>query len=94
MPKMKTEKEPPLAGAKITGTGRLRRRHTMRAHILEKKASKRKRRLGREATTCRGRSSGAEAARSLAESVGGPGARMPSAAAGNREQTRFGWRSL
>ena len=34
---------------KITGTGRLRRRHANRAHILEKKPSKRTRRLGREA---------------------------------------------
>jgi large subunit ribosomal protein L35 len=45
---MKTDKGA-AARVKITGTGRLRRRHTMRAHILEKKASKRKRRLGREA---------------------------------------------
>ena len=34
MPKMKTDKG--AAAVKITGTGRLRRRHTMRAHILEK----------------------------------------------------------
>jgi large subunit ribosomal protein L35 len=47
MPKMKTDR-----GAakrfKITGTGRLRRRQAMRSHLLEKKASKRTRRLGRE----------------------------------------------
>jgi len=47
MPKMKTDR-----GAakrfKVTGTGRLRRRQAMRSHILEKKASTRTRRLGRE----------------------------------------------
>jgi large subunit ribosomal protein L35 len=48
MPKMKTDR-----GAakrfKVTGTGRLRRRRAMRSHLLEKKASTRTRRLGREA---------------------------------------------
>jgi len=34
---------------KVTGTGRLRRRKAFRSHILEKKSSERKRRLGREA---------------------------------------------
>ncbi|HAM03123.1 MAG TPA: 50S ribosomal protein L35 [Acidimicrobiaceae bacterium] len=47
MPKMKTDR-----GAakrfKVTGTGRLRRRQAMRSHLLEKKTSKRTRRLGRE----------------------------------------------
>ena len=47
MPKMKTDR-----GAakrfKVTGTGRLRRGQAMRSHLLEKKASKRTRRLGRE----------------------------------------------
>ena len=42
MPKMKTSK-----GAKkrfkVTGTGKLLRRHGMRSHNLEKKSSKRKR---------------------------------------------------
>ena len=42
MPKMKTGK-----GAKkrfkVTGTGKLLRRHNMRSHHLEKKSSKRKR---------------------------------------------------
>ena len=33
---------------KVTGTGRLRRRKAFRSHILEKKSSERKRRLGRE----------------------------------------------
>jgi len=46
MPKMKTHR-----GAakrfKITGTGRILRRKAFRAHLLEKKASKRTRRLGR-----------------------------------------------
>ncbi|MHB8328832.1 MAG: 50S ribosomal protein L35 [Acidimicrobiales bacterium] len=48
MPKMKTDR-----GAakrfKVTGTGKLRRRRAMRSHLLEKKASTRTRRLGREA---------------------------------------------
>jgi large subunit ribosomal protein L35 len=47
MPKQKTD-----TGAakrfKVTGTGRLRRRQAMRNHLMEKKASKRTRRLGRE----------------------------------------------
>ena len=48
MPKMKTD-----SGAKkrikITGTGRLRRRRAFTNHLLEKKSSKRMRRLHREA---------------------------------------------
>jgi len=48
MPKMKTHR-----GAakrfKVTGSGKLMRRKAFRNHILEKKTSKRKRRLGREA---------------------------------------------
>ncbi len=47
MPKMKTDR-----GAakrfKITGTGKIRRRRAFRSHLLEKKPSKRTRRLGRE----------------------------------------------
>ena len=47
MPKMKTHR-----GAKkrfkVTGTGKIMRRQVNRAHILEKKASKRKRRLSGE----------------------------------------------
>ncbi len=46
MPKMKSH-----SGAKkrfkITGTGKVRGRHGMTSHILEKKSAKRKRRLGR-----------------------------------------------
>jgi large subunit ribosomal protein L35 len=46
MPKMKTH-----SGAKKrfrkTGTGKLRARHAMTSHILEKKSANRKRRLGR-----------------------------------------------
>jgi large subunit ribosomal protein L35 len=46
MPKMKTH-----SGAKKrfrkTATGKLRGRHSMTSHILEKKSAKRKRRLGR-----------------------------------------------
>jgi large subunit ribosomal protein L35 len=49
MPKMKTDK-----GAakrfKITGTGKIRRRKANRSHLLEKKSSRRTRRLGREIT--------------------------------------------
>jgi large subunit ribosomal protein L35 len=48
MPKMKTDK-----GAakrfKVTGSGKLRRRHAFLNHMLEKKSSNRKRRLGKEA---------------------------------------------
>jgi large subunit ribosomal protein L35 len=48
MPKMKTHR-----GAakrfKVTGTGRILRRKAFRSHILEKKPSKRTRRLAREA---------------------------------------------
>lgn len=48
MPKMKTHK-----GAakryKVTGTGKLRRRKPNRSHLLKKKSSRRKRRLGRPA---------------------------------------------
>ena len=48
MPKMKTHR-----GAakrfKITGSGKVRRRKAFRAHLLEKKPSKRTRRLGRGA---------------------------------------------
>ncbi|MCB1015101.1 MAG: 50S ribosomal protein L35 [Acidimicrobiales bacterium] len=48
MPKMKTHR-----GAakrfKVTGTGKIMRRKAYRAHILEKKSSKRTRRLAREA---------------------------------------------
>ncbi|HLI72598.1 MAG TPA: 50S ribosomal protein L35 [Acidimicrobiales bacterium] len=48
MPKMKTDR-----GAakrfKVTGTGRIRRRHANRNHFFEKKPSTRTRRLAREA---------------------------------------------
>ena len=48
MPKMKTHR-----GAakrfKITGTGKITRRHAYRDHLLEHKPSSRTRRLGREA---------------------------------------------
>jgi large subunit ribosomal protein L35 len=47
MPKMKTD-----TGAKkrvkLTGTGRLRRGKAFRGHLMEKKSSRRARRLGRE----------------------------------------------
>jgi large subunit ribosomal protein L35 len=48
MPKMKTHR-----GAakrfKVTGSGKIMRRKAFRAHLLEKKSSKRTRRLGHEA---------------------------------------------
>ena len=48
MPKMKTHR-----GAakrfKLTGSGKIMRRKAFKNHILEKKSSKRKRRLGSEA---------------------------------------------
>jgi len=47
MPKMKTDR-----GAakrfKVTGTGRIRRRRAFRRHLLEKKPSRRTRRLARD----------------------------------------------
>jgi large subunit ribosomal protein L35 len=47
MPKQKTH-----SGAKkrfkITGTGKLLRRHGMKSHILEKKSPKRKRQMSRD----------------------------------------------
>jgi large subunit ribosomal protein L35 len=53
MPKMKTDR-----GAakrfKVTGTGKLRRRRAFRSHLLEKKSSKRTRRLGRPAEVAKG----------------------------------------
>jgi large subunit ribosomal protein L35 len=53
MPKMKTDRGA-AKRIKITGTGRLRRRKAFRSHLLEKKPSKRVRRLGREADIARG----------------------------------------
>jgi large subunit ribosomal protein L35 len=48
MPKQKTHR-----GAakrfKVTGSGKIRRRKQLRSHLLEKKSSTRKRRLGRPA---------------------------------------------
>lgn len=49
MPKMKTK-----SGAKkrfqITGTGKIKRKHKNKSHILTKKSKKRKRRLGHYTT--------------------------------------------
>ena len=47
MPKMKTDKGA-AKRIKITGRGKLRRRHAFMNHILEKKPSTRTRRLNRE----------------------------------------------
>ena len=48
MPKVKTK-----SGAKkrfkVTGTGKLKRRHAMKSHILEKKSSKRRRKSKKKA---------------------------------------------
>jgi large subunit ribosomal protein L35 len=53
MPKQKTH-----SGAKkrfkVTATGKLRRRHAMRSHILEKKSAKRKRLFRREHSLAKG----------------------------------------
>jgi large subunit ribosomal protein L35 len=47
MPKMKTDKGA-AKRIKVTGSGKLRRRHAFLNHILEKKSPARKRRLGTE----------------------------------------------
>jgi len=46
MPKMKTHRGA-AKRIKITGTGKLMRRKANRSHLLEKKSSRRTRRLGR-----------------------------------------------
>jgi large subunit ribosomal protein L35 len=48
MPKMKTDKGA-VKRIKITGTGKIKRRRAYMNHILEKKPSKRTRRLNRPA---------------------------------------------
>ena len=53
MPKMKPKKAM-LARFKVTGTGKLKRGHPGRRHILTKKASKRKRRLKKAALVDKG----------------------------------------
>lgn len=53
MPKMKTRKAV-AARFKVTGTGKLKRRRPGRRHILTKKASKRKRRLRKDALVDKG----------------------------------------
>jgi large subunit ribosomal protein L20 len=52
MPKMKTDKGA-AKRIKVTGSGRLRRRHAFLNHILEKKSPARKRRLGSETNISR-----------------------------------------
>jgi len=52
MAKMKTDRGA-AKRIKVTASGRLRRRKAFRSHLLEKKASKRVRRLGREADVAR-----------------------------------------
>ena len=53
MPKMKTHRGA-AARFKVTGTGKLMRRKANRSHLLEKKSSRRTRRLGREAEVAHG----------------------------------------
>ncbi|MHB8467700.1 MAG: 50S ribosomal protein L35 [Acidimicrobiales bacterium] len=53
MPKMKTDKGA-AKRIKVTGSGKLRRRHAFLNHLLEKKSAKRKRQLGREADVAPG----------------------------------------
>ncbi len=52
MPKMKTK-----AGAKkrfkLTGTGKIKRKHAFKSHILTKKATKRKRNLTKAGLVCK-----------------------------------------
>jgi len=48
MPKMKTHRAS-AKRFKVTGTGRIRRRRGFRAHLLEKKPTRRTRRLARPA---------------------------------------------
>jgi large subunit ribosomal protein L35 len=52
MPKMKTDRGA-AKRIKVTGTGRLRRRQAFRSHLLEKKTSKRTRRLAAETAVAR-----------------------------------------
>jgi large subunit ribosomal protein L35 len=47
MPKMKTHRGAAVR-FKVTASGKLMRRHAMRSHLLEKKSSKRLRKLGHE----------------------------------------------
>lgn len=53
MPKMKTHRGA-KARFKVTGSGKIMRRQVNRAHILEKKASKRTRRLAGEVELSKG----------------------------------------
>ena len=49
MPKMKTHRGA-AARFKVTGTGKIMRRKANRGHLMEKKSTRRTRRLGRETT--------------------------------------------
>lgn len=53
MPKMKTRKAV-AARFKVTGTGKLVRRHPGRRHLLTKKSSNRKRRLKKDSLVDKG----------------------------------------
>ncbi len=53
MPKMKSNTNVKKR-VKVTGTGKLRRQRAFRSHLLEKKSSRRTRRLGNEAEFAKG----------------------------------------
>ena len=53
MPKQKTRKSA-AKRFKVTGSGKFRRQHAGARHILTKKSSKRKRRLGKDAAVSKG----------------------------------------
>jgi large subunit ribosomal protein L35 len=53
MPKMKTDRGA-AKRIKVTGTGKLQRRRAFRSHLLEKKPSRRTRRLARPAQVASG----------------------------------------
>ena len=55
MPKMKTHRGA-AKRVKVTGSGRLRRRNANKNHILEKKSSTRKRRMGKVSEVDRAKS--------------------------------------
>jgi large subunit ribosomal protein L35 len=53
MPKMKSNTNAKKR-VKVTGSGKLRRRKAFRSHLLEKKSSRRTRRLGRDTEFAKG----------------------------------------
>ena len=53
MPKMKT-KSSAKKRFKLTGTGKIKRKHAFKSHILEKKSPKQKRRLSNQVVCAKG----------------------------------------